>query len=42
MTGGYLIDRKGGCTYMYFMNKGIIQIRFVHGVLGGGLTVVGS
>ena len=36
MTGGYFSDRKGGCTYIYFINKGIIQIRFVHCVLRGG------
>ena len=35
ITGGYFTDRKDGCTYIYFMNKGVIQIRFVHSVLGG-------
>ena len=24
------------------MNRGIVQIRFAHGILGGGLAVVGS
>ena len=36
MTGGYFTDRRGVCTYIYFMNKGMIQIRFVHGILGKG------
>ena len=36
MSGIYFNDKKGGCTYIYIMNKVIIQIRFVHGVLGGG------
>ena len=42
MIGEYFTDSKGGCTYTYFMNRGIIQIRFAHGILGGGLAVVGS